>query len=385
MAKKNKFTILYDGVYPSYTARTDFRYFIDYMINSCDANYVFSANHALPCKEVQNNCLIIRDSVNQGEVTENRFAEIRQALFLTKCILKYKDDLHFAFAFYFSLLWIPLLFCRLFNIKIYVDFISVPIKRIFFGKLLRTISKVLSNGIVVINKKMLPKLFLISPARITFELPMGVSYKKINEILYDNERRNRLIKEYGITNNKILFVSLGTIHYTRRLEDVVDAFVNLKKIAPAVELLIIGGGPHYEKFKHYISLIESIILTGPLDYNDAISLMSCADVGITYYPINLYDVQQPLKTIEYIVAGLPVIAVSTYGNRRVVKEGVNGFLIKDSVKAIFDAMYKISENINIIENMKIKMSQDMNPEWDYDYIGTTYIKKIISHAIGINT
>lgn len=54
------------------------------------------------------------------------------------------------------------------------------------------------------------------------------------------------------------------------------------------------------------------------------------NVGVSYIPkTELFDVQPPTKTYEYILAGMPVLATSTSENVKVVNEK-NGILIEDT-------------------------------------------------------
>jgi glycosyltransferase involved in cell wall biosynthesis len=51
------------------------------------------------------------------------------------------------------------------------------------------------------------------------------------------------------------------------------------------------------------------------------------DVGLSLIVNPVYREAPPLKTLEYLACGLPVIASDTPGNRLYVEEGVNGWLI----------------------------------------------------------
>lgn len=50
---------------------------------------------------------------------------------------------------------------------------------------------------------------------------------------------------------------------------------------------------------------------------------------LAYVPRRPYDAALPLKTLEYLACGLPVVATNTVGTRMVVQSGVNGLLVDE--------------------------------------------------------
>ena len=54
--------------------------------------------------------------------------------------------------------------------------------------------------------------------------------------------------------------------------------------------------------------------------------------------------QPPLKTVEYLAAGLPTVATDTLGNRTFVQHGINGVLCGDSAKEYGQSLAALAQD-----------------------------------------
>jgi glycosyltransferase involved in cell wall biosynthesis len=75
------------------------------------------------------------------------------------------------------------------------------------------------------------------------------------------------------------------------------------------------------------------------------------DLGVAFVPDEgMYRPQVPLKAVEMLACGLPVIATDTNGNREIIQDSENGYIIKDDAKSVCCKMqelweYGVSEKI----------------------------------------
>ena len=56
---------------------------------------------------------------------------------------------------------------------------------------------------------------------------------------------------------------------------------------------------------------------------------------------DIYNVQPPLKTIEYLASGLPVIATNTIANQAVITDNANGILVDDDESALVEGITRL--------------------------------------------
>lgn len=89
-------------------------------------------------------------------------------------------------------------------------------------------------------------------------------------------------------------------------------------------LLVIGTGPGAERVVQAAAsagVEELVEVTGPLPQAEAIRRMMQADVGVAPYPLLRDFYFCPLKVIEYMAAGLPVVTTAQGDLEQIVGEG----------------------------------------------------------------
>ena len=79
--------------------------------------------------------------------------------------------------------------------------------------------------------------------------------------------------------------------------------------------------------------VESRVwLPGYVSYESLPRVFAASDAGLSYLPaVSYYEGQPPMKVMEYLGAGLPVIASDVSSHRMRVQHGVNGLLAPPSV------------------------------------------------------
>lgn len=134
------------------------------------------------------------------------------------------------------------------------------------------------------------------------------------------------------------FILPTAVSKVRRIDEICRAFVGLTDC----HLYIYGIGDSLESLKAEFSREENIHFMGYVVYDTMIEGMPSFDYGISYIPQTFYyEYQPPLKTIEYLGAGLPVIATGTHGNKVYVNE-TNGIIINDNEQELRAAILRIT-------------------------------------------
>lgn len=99
---------------------------------------------------------------------------------------------------------------------------------------------------------------------------------------------------------------------------------------------------------------QHVLFPGAVLYTEMPCYLHLADVGISYVPqTSWFEEQPPLKVIEYMASGLPVIATNTVGHRSIIVHGESGHLVEDDPEPIATAMIELAQN----RNMAIKMGR----------------------------
>lgn len=188
------------------------------------------------------------------------------------------------------------------------------------------------------------------------EKDIHTTYLGVNTDLFSPGRDEHMRKKLGIKPHHITFIYTGSIHPARNLKVLICAFSKVNKTYENTKLLIVGEGEDFKSLKKAASahnLQDHIIFTGYVDYNEVPHMINASDIAISYVPITpAYDFQPLLKTVEYIACGIPTIATDTEGNRRFIKDGYNGILIKDDCDSLYNAMVMLIEDKRVRETLR---------------------------------
>lgn len=122
---------------------------------------------------------------------------------------------------------------------------------------------------------------------------------------------------------------LGSLKPWHGIEALWRGFLALRRRVPAAHLLVIGDGPMRAYLEKAAAAYDpgAVTLTGAVEHRQVPGLLAAADVGVAPYP-RLKDFYFcPLKIVEYLAAGLPVVASRVGDVERLVQEGRTGLLV----------------------------------------------------------
>lgn len=153
----------------------------------------------------------------------------------------------------------------------------------------------------------------------------GVNLTLFNENLYD---RCALRAELGLVDKFVVFYH-GSISNNRGLLEAIESICMLKDNYPNIVLFILGGGTGRflveERIKN-LHLQRNVITHNSVDYLEVPKYISMSDLCLVPLP-NIPDwrYQCPLKLIEYMSMGKPVVVTEIPANREVL--GSSNFAI----------------------------------------------------------
>lgn len=199
---------------------------------------------------------------------------------------------------------------------------------------------------------------------------------KGNKILASsNSEKNRAIQEVGYPKNRVLLFnnsilsinridklsikktwpdeyicSVGRPSYQKNIELMLDVLYEIKKQRANIHLVLMGVGyhsPNLMNVKQKISklnLSENITL---LDWTTREDIFSIIKHSKLYLTTARYE-GLPYSVIESLALGKPIVATDADGNRDLVNENFNGFVIKN------ENVIKLSKSVlNILNNEEL--------------------------------
>lgn len=188
-------------------------------------------------------------------------------------------------------------------------------------------AKQFMDGITMITPKMrddLSKRFGIPCERI------GVWESGVNVDMFQAacSRRNEL----GWAD-KFVVLYHGTLSPNRGLQAVVAAFAELRTEYPDILLCLLGAGAaktELEALVKQLGLEQVVVIHPPVPYAEIADHIASADVGIIPLPdIEWWNTSSPLKLMEYLAVGKPVIVSRIAAHTAVLRESECAFYLRD--------------------------------------------------------
>lgn len=207
------------------------------------------------------------------------------------------------------------------------------------------------DAVITSNRHMVEKYYPRDLLGKVFTVPIGVNTEHFTPApsAEGAALRRELFGEAGT-----VFAYQGTF-VGRRLDVLLRAFFVLLKRRPDSGLLIMGSGRESASLRELarsLGIGLKARFTGMVSYNEVPGYVRMADIGVSYIPMTeYYDVQTPLKTMEFLACGLPVIATATRANMDLIRDGYNGLLIKDDEASLADAMLRLASDDALREEL----------------------------------
>ena len=207
----------------------------------------------------------------------------------------------------------------------------------------------------------------------------NVKSDKISIITNGTEVKN--YQESNLNSDQIIFS--GAMYHHRGIDILLEAVKDVVKEKAQTKFVLLGDGPELNQLKKITSekkLEDNVDFKGWIDRNEIPKHLAASSIGIG--PLRSTEVTKhalPIKVLEYMSAGLPIIAATDTLPEDVLKEGKNGFFIKDST----ELGKKILELLNNEELRKRmgKNSKEMVSKFDWKNVTESVIQeaeKIIS-------
>ncbi|WOD37004.1 glycosyltransferase family 4 protein [Nodosilinea sp. E11] len=158
-----------------------------------------------------------------------------------------------------------------------------------------------AQGIVAVSKEVKGYLSRWGMADKVQVIPNGVNHQRFTTDL-----------EPAIPKGSDAFTIgfIGSLKPWHGLSHLVNAFAKLHQRVPQARLLIVGDGPQRDTLQTDLEqrgLLPFAHLTGAVSPEQIPAFLASMDVGVAPYPTHLDFYFSPLKVVEYMAAGLPVV------------------------------------------------------------------------------
>lgn len=181
-----------------------------------------------------------------------------------------------------------------------------------------------TDVLITINKEDYERAKTFKVGRVCYVPGVGIDLKKFatSDELH-KEKRSWLCKEFDIPEDAMILLSVGEVNKNKNHRVVIEALGKLKR--KDIYYVICGRGPlrdAYVSLAEQLNIGKQVILTGYR--TDVADFYKAADVFV--FPS--FREGLPVSVMEAMASGLPIIATSIRGSSDIVKESINGKLLK---------------------------------------------------------
>lgn len=194
------------------------------------------------------------------------------------------------------------------------------------------------------------------------EVPIGVDLEH-----FALGRNVQLRSELGLSDDDLVALYVGTISKQRSLWNMLEAFAKAADQVSHLHLLVLGWPEHawlteMQPHIHELGLADKVHYCGYHPYSDMPQYFQAADIGLGFVPITpWYDKAPVLKTMEYLAAGLPVVATATEGNALYITHEENGLLVGDTPEAFAAGIVKVATDSSLRNRFKGAARESIRP------------------------
>jgi glycosyltransferase involved in cell wall biosynthesis len=185
------------------------------------------------------------------------------------------------------------------------------------------------------------RLFGKSASQAVQEVPAGVNFRVFSSGIATDFRDER-----GIPEDAIVFVHAGVLEVERGTDVPVRAFAKAMARDNRLWLLMPGRGRQLEALRELVNqhgIASRVWLPGYIVYQEMPRIFAAADAGLSYLPqVRYYEGQPPMKVIEYLGCGLPVIASNVASHRMFIRHEDNGLLPDTDEDSYADALLRFA-------------------------------------------
>ena len=174
-----------------------------------------------------------------------------------------------------------------------------------------------------------------------------------------------VLAKYGIDMSKPRVLYVGRVDPEKSIERVVEAFVEVSRMVPEAELMIVGDGiarPELEKLVREKGLHDKVRFLGRVLPPDLHDLYRTGTLFATASETET----QGIVLIEAAATGLPLVAVDAGAVRELCQDGVNGILCRSGdTQQMAEAMTRILTDAKLraeysAKSVEIAKKHDIN-------------------------
>src|SRR3989344_1429153 len=208
-----------------------------------------------------------------------------------------------------------------------------------------------------------------------FTKPIKVIHNAVDLKIFDKSRFKRVKKKDNAEGKSLLYI--GRMGHEKNIIYLLECFKLVLKEMPRTKLVLVGTGPNLEEFKkkaNELEISKNVFFKGGIPHKKLVKTL----VSGNFYLFVTASTTETfgISTLEAQASGIPCVAINATGTKDIIKNGYNGYLVKDGnkkefAKKVLELLKKNSlrEKMgrNAINESKKYSSRKINKIWINEY------------------
>lgn len=192
------------------------------------------------------------------------------------------------------------------------------------------------------------------------------------------EQVDSIRQRWGLSDKQVVLY-LGSVSFTNHpILLLLEAFEQVRQNNPSAKLLIVGGGEDYDRLAGELKkrgLEKAAVMTGRVDPDEVASFYAASQIVVD--PVLDDDAgraRSPLKIVESLAMGVPVVTGNT-GDRALTLEGGRaGVLVKPgSAEALADGLLNLMKDQTQYKRMRAE-ARIVSKKFRWDQLAREFVK-----------
>lgn len=250
---------------------------------------------------------------------------------------------------------------------------------VYKNKIFARIAKVIANsssGIISNSPFLLKRITDLGIKNKPTEI---ISYPvDVNHLRISNSGVVSLRSKLNIANTDLIIMAVGRLVYKKGFEYLIKAMPKVIKKYPHTKLIIGGDGDLKQdliRMTKELKIENNILFAGNIERNEILAFYNLADIFIAPSIVDKEGNADggPVVSYESMACGKPQIATDILGVSSIIKNGVNGYVVRQKkFVEISNVINKLLESGEIRKRMGIKNRQLILKSLNTKSIGLKY-------------
>ena len=169
------------------------------------------------------------------------------------------------------------------------------------------------------------------------------------DVNFNQEQKDIKKEELGVPRDSIVLTYVAELNDNKNQKLLIDVIEELIKVKENITLLMVGEGEKKTEYQNIVKQRKLEKYIKILGYRKDIGeILSITDICTA----SSLREGLPLNIIECMYMEIPIIATDNRGHRELIKDGENGYIIKDANKELYkEKLQEVIENPNLRKTM----------------------------------